>query len=281
MKIVPADQFTLEELADAYNQTRIDYIVPMPMTVDRLREYNSIYDIDLSGSCAVVEDNEIIGIGMLGVREGKGWITRLGVLPSGRRKGVGSVIMEFLLHESKKRHLSVMWLEVIKGNTPAHELFRNFGFVETQELFVTRRPPSFRPATGPLYSGAVASIRSLSHEKALTLLASRKGHCAWTNQIESMRNARNLTALEVKLKDGSSGWVSYHASLLQLTKIIVEVVEGDPTHVAATILYMLHRQHPTQDAIAENVPALDPKWPGFQEIGYFDAFGRIEMIKRF
>jgi hypothetical protein len=30
IELVPASQFTLDELTAAYNQTRVDYIVPMP-----------------------------------------------------------------------------------------------------------------------------------------------------------------------------------------------------------------------------------------------------------
>src|SRR5690554_6379434 len=97
MELIRARVFIMEELAEAYNETRIDYIVPMPMTVERLRSYIHVYDVDLSCSCAAVRDSEILGIGMLGVRKRWGWITRLGVLPSGRRQGVGSRIMHFLL----------------------------------------------------------------------------------------------------------------------------------------------------------------------------------------
>ncbi len=41
----PASAFPLEALTDAYNQTRIDYIIPMPMNVTRLREYIHNYDV--------------------------------------------------------------------------------------------------------------------------------------------------------------------------------------------------------------------------------------------
>ena len=38
-KIIPASQFTTEELTDFYNETRVDYLVPMPMSVDVMAEY--------------------------------------------------------------------------------------------------------------------------------------------------------------------------------------------------------------------------------------------------
>jgi hypothetical protein len=94
-----------------------------------------------------------------------------------------------------------------------------------------------------------------------------------------MQNVRNLTALLVEFTDGSRGWVSYHASILQLTRIIVEVTVGEPAAVAAAVLRVLHQRHSTQDAVAEYFAASDPKWPGYKEVGYFEAFRRIEMVK--
>ena len=83
MDLVPANHFTYEQLVDAYNQTRIDYVVPMPMNVARMREYSRVYDIDLARSVVALEDNIMQGLGMLGVRDNRTWITRLGVLTSG------------------------------------------------------------------------------------------------------------------------------------------------------------------------------------------------------
>ena len=39
MILLPASDFTLDELTKAYNQTRTDYLIPMPMNPDRLNEY--------------------------------------------------------------------------------------------------------------------------------------------------------------------------------------------------------------------------------------------------
>ena len=66
MKLIPADQFTIEQLTEAYNQTRVDYIVPMPMNAARLQEYIDVYDVELAASwVAVNEQDEPLGLGML------------------------------------------------------------------------------------------------------------------------------------------------------------------------------------------------------------------------
>jgi ribosomal protein S18 acetylase RimI-like enzyme len=274
MELHPASNFTFEQLTDAYNETRIDYLVPMPMNVARLMEYCRVYDVSLDHSCVAVEGDVMLGLGMLGVRQGRGWITRLGVLPAGRRKGTGSALMKGLLDAAKRESLEMMWLEVIKGNDPAHALFCKYGFGETRELLVARRAP--KAEIDETIFDKVQRITTLNHEDAIILLSHREERPNWLNETESQQNVRNLSALLVELKNGGRGWVTYHAGLLQLTRLIVEVTVGDPTEVTEAILTVLHQRHKRQDSIAENL-CEDEKWLGFQKAGYFDSFRRIEM----
>jgi len=277
MELLPASQFTFEELTEAYNHTRVDYLVPMPMNVARLREYARVYNVDMESSCVVVDGHTMLGLGMLGVREKRGWITRLGVLPSGRRQGIGTTITARLLEQAASKQADTIWLEVIKGNEPAYNLFRNFGFQETRELIVARRPPSPGMEDAPLQK--VKRVTSLNHEDAVLLLSHRRQHSNWINETESMQNVRNLSALVVEMYGEGRGWVTYHAGLLQLTRIVVEVTAGDPAEVTATILHVLHQRYKRQDAVAENL-CDDDKWSGFQQAGYFDSFRRLEMKRR-
>ena len=276
MDIFPANGFTFEQLTDAYNETRVDYLVPMPMNVARLMEYCRVYNVSLPHSCVAVKGGTPLGLGMLGVRHERGWITRLGVLPAGRRKGTGSAIMSGLLEAAQNESLKTMWLEVIKGNDPAHNLFRKFGFEETRELIVARRAP--KAEFNQALFDQVQQITTLNHEDAIILLSHRQERPNWLNETESLQNVRNLSALLVELKNGGRGWVTYHAGLLQLTRLIVEVTVGDPAEVTEAVLTVLHQRHKRQDSIAENL-CEDDKWLGFQKAGYFDSFRRIEMTR--
>ncbi|MBK8901615.1 MAG: GNAT family N-acetyltransferase [Anaerolineaceae bacterium] len=274
MVISPASSFTFEQLTEAYNETRVDYLVPMPMNVARLMEYCRVYDVALESSCVAVEEDVVQGLGMLGVRQDRAWITRLGVLPVGRRKGTGSALMAGLVAAAQNRAAKTVWLEVIKGNEPAHNLFRKFGFHETRELIVARRAP--KTEFNQAVFDQVKQITTLNHEDAIILLSHREERPNWLNETESLQNVRNLSALLVELKNGGRGWVTYHAGLLQLTRLVVEITVGDPTEVTEAILTVLHQRHKRQDSIAENL-CEDAKWLGFQKAGYFDSFRRIEM----
>jgi ribosomal protein S18 acetylase RimI-like enzyme len=279
MKLVSADHYSLAQLTEAYNQTRVDYIVPMPMNEARLREYIQCYDVDLSASWVAVEGSIVLGLGMLGIREGRAWITRVGVLPSGRRRGIGRKIIEALLTTAEKRNLGTVWLEVIKGNSPAYELFRSCGFKETRELLVARRPPKPNLNGHDLDDNEFAKgqVTSLDRKDVLELLASRKTKPNWLNENESLWHFEYLSGLRIDLSDQEIGWACFHPKMLQLTNIVVDVIEGDPAIVSSAVLGALHKYYSTQDAIMENLPVSDPIWPGFQAAGYFDSFRRIEM----
>ena len=173
MDIVPASNFTFAELTEAYNQTRVDYLVPMPMNTTRLMEYAHVYDISLEHSAVARQGDLLYGLGMLGVREKRAWITRLGVLPNGRRRGTGSALMERLLSEAKRSAAEYTWLEVIKGNDPAYHLFKNYQFEETRELIVARRPPT--PDINQEILERIANITVLDHDEAVALLQNRNG----------------------------------------------------------------------------------------------------------
>ncbi len=270
--MVPAHKFTFEHLVAAYNQTRVDYIVPMPMNADRLREYVHTYNVLLDCSVVALEDEQILGLSMLGVRGNQTWITRLGVLPVKRRRGTGQLLMENHLEQSRTLGARQVWLEVIKNNAPAYELFRKLGFSETRELLVLRRPPGPTTALAPEYTATF-----LNSAQAIALLWQRKDNPNWLNQTQSLLNAGHLEGLRVDLPDGSWGWVVFQHTLYQLGRLTLQPEVGDFDAVLRALLHALHSRHPRHDTKHENMSLDDPRWPVLQEFGYLISFRRIEM----
>lgn len=281
VELKTADQFSPEELVEAYNQTRVDYIVPMPMNVSRLLEYIDLYDIDTSASWVALRKNVICGLAMLGIRKKRAWITRVGVLPTGRRRGTGRALIDKLINSASERGLDTIWLEVIKNNTPAEQLFLTSGFRQTRELIVARRPPKLvlESPNGENQGLKACYVSEVGRSNVTSLLNKRKSRPNWLVERESFDKLNNLQALYVECNKGSQGWVAYEASDMQLKHVVVEILSGEPSEVAAVILKELHRRFPRQDAIIENLPANDPTWKGFNTIGYFDVFRRIEMVR--
>ena len=272
VKLIPASEFTLDELTGIYNQTRVDYMVPMPMNAARLAEYISVYDVDLEHSLVALQGDELRGVAMLGVREGRAWITRLGVIPTTRRSGVGEALMVGLLEQAEKLNIQFDMLEVIKNNKPAHTLFLKLGFYEIGELLVLRRSPVI-PPTDPV----VADAQRLDRHEALTLVGRDRGTQPWTNQSESLFNAREVSGLHLTLADGSRGWLVYQRQKFTLTRFIYKTEVGDPVKLAYAFLSHLHHQYPRLDTHIENIQINDPHLPAFYQMGYVESFRRIEM----
>ncbi len=271
IKLLPASQFTIDDLTGIYNQTRVDYMVPMPMNAARLAEYISVYDVDLEHSLVAVQGDELRGVAMLGVREGRSWITRLGVIPTTRRTGVGEALMVGLLEQAERLNIQFDMLEVIKNNTPAHTLFHKLGFYEVGELLVLRRSPMLPPT--PI----IADARRLDRAESLILVGRDRGTQPWTNQSESLINASEISGLQLTLADGTRGWLVYQRQKFTLTRFIYKTESGDPVKMAYAFLSHLHHQYPRLDTQLENIQVNDPHLPAFHEMGYVESFRRIEM----
>lgn len=271
IQLVPASSFSIEQLVAAYNQTRVDYLVPMPMNAVRLAEYIHIYDVDLDCSQVAIDGDQILGLAMLGVRPGQTWITRLGVLPVKRRRGTGEALMRALLDATEQLRISCITLEVIKHNTPAHTLFLKLGFTETRELLILRRPP------GPPTEIPAAEVAWLDRAEALALLAARSASPAWTNETRSFANIENTLGLSLRLPDGSTGWLVFERQRFILSHFVMLTTRGDAVAVGRALLAHLYQHYPALDTHAENIPIDDPHLPAFFETCFVESFRRIEM----
>ena len=232
VQLIPARSFTYGQLTAIYNQTRVDYMVPMPMNAARLEEYVETYDVDLDHSMvATSQDGEMLGVAMLGVREDRAWVTRLGVIPNTRRNGVGKVLVGSLFKQAADLRINFIMLEVIKNNVPAHQLFLKFGFREIGELLVLRHSPRI-PPIDPI----VADAQRLDRTESLVLVGHDRGTQPWTNQSESLVNAYEVSGLRITLADGSRGWLVYQRQKFLLTRFAFKTEAGDPATVAYALL---------------------------------------------
>ncbi len=271
--LVIASNFSVEELTEIYNQTRIDYIVPMPMNAARLREYIHNYDLDLSRSVVAVVDGEAIGLVMLGVRLDHTWITRLGVTPGKRHLGAGQAMMTSLIKKSWDLGAEYISLEVIINNTPAHRLFTKLGFRETRELLILRRPPGKLAEIGTPYTLSQIEDR----DQVMDLLRRRRTTPSWLDDYPSLCNAGHMHALKVSFSSGAWGWLVYQKSVFQLGRIVAQTEVGDPYKVGCALIHALHTCNPSQDTKTENTPRLDDHVKAFLDMQYLESFARIEM----
>jgi ribosomal protein S18 acetylase RimI-like enzyme len=274
---VPASEFDFQQLAEIYNAARVDYIVPMPMNAKRMQEYIESYDIDLDISVVAMDmhDGQPNGISMFGVREGRGWVTRLGVIPERRRRKTGEFLMREMIYQARQHHLRLIQLEVIKGNDPAYALFKKVGFEDVRELTVIRRAPS-RLKTSQLLIPDIERVLVEDEAEIMGWLAQRETNPSWVEETGSLRNAGNLKGLRVTLPDGNTGWIVLQRTAFLLTHF---VMQPDVSHdMRVGLITGVHQQFPMQDTRIENLPVDHPALDAYRQLGYVEAFRRNEMV---
>ena len=274
--IVPCRRYTFTELAAIYNETRVDYIVPMPMNARRMEEYVRYYDIDLDASpVALNSADEPLGIAMLGMRKQRAWVTRLGVIPYRRGRKIGQLLMENLLKKARQQQATLVQLEVIKGNEPAYRLFTKLGFAETRELLIVRRPPA---PLSPVPHLDVAAVTPLTEEQIIAHLVLYPAGASWVEEARSVLQAGSLKGLEVTLTDGTQGWVIFQCTAVQIAHVVFGPAEGLTEDLVHALLYHMHKQFPRHDTKVENIPLHGLMWPAYQRLHYVESFRRIEMV---
>ena len=251
----------------------------MPMNADRLSEYVHDFNVDLRQSCVARDaSGQVLGLSMLGIRQDIAWITRLGVLPSSRRTGAGSKLMDCMLNNANALGVRETHLEVIKNNEPAYKLFLKKGFVETGTYLVMRHAPR------PLSDSLQGEVTWLDFDKALEILKNYPEHLTWINAFESMQNSPNTEGLHIKLPNGDLGWLVYRNTKFTLrstlSHLIIYTEHGKPQNIGEQLLSHLHANYPHHDTYAENIHENDPHLPAFNELGYFTNFARIEMRRQ-
>jgi len=274
---VPCSQYDYDGLADIYNQTRIDYIVPMPMNGKRMKDYVVNYDIDLDHSIvATKEDGTPIGIGMLGLRTKHAWITRLGVIPNQRERRVGSFLMTHLIENARLCHADTIQLEVIVGNEPAKRMFMKYGFEPTRELLVIRRPPK------PHAEGTHPLVHELHEMEAddihRCLISEREPGASWVEDTPSILNAGKLKGIRVRMGEGGEGWIVFSSTRFQIQHVVLKASDEHHDEVMFALLYYMHELYPNRDTKVENVPTAHPSWRAYQSHGYVIDFKRTEMV---
>ena len=207
---------------------------------------------------------------MLALRPGRSWITRLGLVAVQRGLGVGKSLMRGLLASSDALGIRMNMLEVIKGNQPAHNLFIKLGFQEQRELLILRRAPAE-------VETPTAKIHWMERGEILFHLGQRKIFPAWTNQTESLGRAKGISGFKIYTEDDGQGWFVFQRTLFNISRIMFGTQYGDKHELMRQMLLHLHTQYPKQDTYTENIPAEDPHLSAFHELGYFEAFRRVEM----
>lgn len=128
VRLVPAVEVPHAERAALWNEAFSDYFAPARFTAESLTRFEQGFSLDLAGSQVALDGERPVAFAMLGIRESRGWVGGMGVIPSARRRGHGERVMRGVMESARRRGLEVLRLEVLVQNAPAIPLYEGLGF---------------------------------------------------------------------------------------------------------------------------------------------------------
>jgi GNAT superfamily N-acetyltransferase len=187
-----AASLSLEQVTLAFNLGFTGYYLPMAQTPDGLAQMMRENDVRLDASVALAVEGELAGIGLVGVRESRGWVAGMGVAPQWRGRGIGRRLMERLLAQMRAIGLTHAQLEVLEVNTSALALYRRIGFRATRKLLVYHGPLRLDATPATRRSGDQARVRGASPRVALQQFAASHAVApAWQREQASLVRVRS------------------------------------------------------------------------------------------
>lgn len=187
----PASTLPLEGVTRAFNLAFTGYYLPMSQTPDGLAQMMRENDVRLDDSVVLYVDGALAGLGLLGVREPRGWIAGMGVAPQWRGQGIGAQLLGQLLSNMVAIGLRRAQLEALEVNTPALALYQRMGFQQLRSLAVYHGPlqlDAFHPSAargGHLQVRTVAPRLALRHFEAFHTVPP-----AWQRERATLEHVR-------------------------------------------------------------------------------------------
>jgi GNAT superfamily N-acetyltransferase len=131
-KINTLEHTPISEILTAFNSAFANYMLPMQLTEEQLKDKISSDDIDLRFSAGVFEEGQLIAFVLHGYRlvQGKPVIYNAGtgVVPAGRGRRLVAEIYTYLQRVFREASIEKVVLEVLKGNDPAIHTYEKIGF---------------------------------------------------------------------------------------------------------------------------------------------------------
>lgn len=274
----PASAWTSGELAALFNRGYEGYFVPLHLDVAAFEAMVAAQDVRLAESRVGVRDGEPIAFAMLAVRERRGWIGGMGVVPEARGGGrrYGEAAMRAVLEAARTLGLERVQLEVMEANVPARRIYERLGFLPTRRLGVWDRAagtaPPARSADGP-------DVQPCDPARALEW-RDRLGAPPppWQRDRPAIeRWLPDLQALAIE-RDGAPAAIAI-VRATATTLSVLELCAAAPDRDAALDRLLGHalRKHPELAVRMLNVPEDDPATLALERTGARPLLHQTEM----
>jgi ribosomal protein S18 acetylase RimI-like enzyme len=276
VSIAPISPDQFDTMLQAFNQGYEGYIVPLHLETDQLHGHIEGGSIDLSASRMAYSDGEAVGIALLGIRGKRAWVGGVGVSPAWRGQGVGRLLMNALIEAAREHNLDVVQLEVIQGNTSAHNLYLSLGFEDIRRLLILEYKPDSARDLSPIN---LYDIQIVSPADALVHYASFHAiPNPWQRERDSLRRLEPRMTGWLAQQDGQTlAYAVGFASENGIQFMDLGLASGEDAAFHALVAH-IHDQYPEANGRLVNLGEDDPAWPILADFGYVETMAQYEML---
>jgi GNAT superfamily N-acetyltransferase len=131
---VAAAELPYRELAQLFERSFEDYVVPMRATPSGTEARNRIEHVDLFASKIALHGAAPVALALIARRGRRSRVAAMGVVVEARGSGVARALLDHVIDEARARGDEALILECIASNARALRLYRRAGFVVTGRL---------------------------------------------------------------------------------------------------------------------------------------------------
>jgi ribosomal protein S18 acetylase RimI-like enzyme len=273
--LLPATQVARSDFLTAFNRAYSDYFVPLhfdPPAFDLILERESIR---IEASAAALQGDQIVGIGMLGVRGQRAWIGGMGVIPEYRHQGIGRQMMRWLLDQARALGVKRIQLEVITQNAPAIALYGSLGFRHVREMAVlTAEPIANLPSDPPLNGTRITAEGPVRLIKLMDQVSEFR--TPWQRDRETiLQIVDRVDGLLAQESEGTPQGIALWSGAGERAGILALLARTPD--IGAALLRRIRLALPEASLYYSNVPTEDPLLPMLKQHGFTEVIAQYEM----
>lgn len=190
MKISNLKNCSIAEILTAFNLSFSDYIIPLQLTEQQLKDKILAEDIDLEWSFGAFEENKLVGLILHGFRNNKLYNAGTGVLPEYRGNKITQKLYDCVLEKAKSENITTIQLEVITENEIAIKTYENIGFEIIRTLNCYKGTLNVEKLESPF------KVVTLNPTDYNTLNALSNYELTWQNSVETIKNLHKINDIK-------------------------------------------------------------------------------------
>lgn len=276
MEIKTLENTSVSEILNAFNLAFSDYVTPLQLTENQLKNKIIAEDVDLNWSVGAFENNQLIGYILHGWRNNKLYNGGTGVIPEFRGKQITAKLYDFIFEKIKNTSISSIQLEVITENTKAISIYEKIGFEKIRTLNYYKGTLNFES-----FVSSKDELECIETELN-NINTTTDYHPSWQNNSVSISNLSKIEDIkyfQLFHKKKNIGFLIFNATSKKIHQIKIDENEFDRRALISKELFYIISKKYSNTFVVTNIDESSVNTNEiFESVGLSCFLKQYEMI---